>query len=374
MQNKNTKFSLWPVKQESFSKRTYNQASFTTTNPWALIRGCIDKNLASKSSEKEIAQPLADQAEFFFTAQAATDKLAAKSLLLYYSAMNLVKTCLIVRGNIKGAKDIKERNGFRHGIESDFTEGSADDPIKNSIITIKRSRGGKSQIEIFDEFLRLFNCHIRRRAKIRIKLTDILPQVVTGHKLWSHFLGEKDYFLPLEKLEFFVQPEIKKICVLGKIKITDSRRISGTHFESITNSGLSNKTEIINAEPEADCWSFKLPSKRYTVYSTDMLEKIAGDIRNQVWSVVTSTHPYRKYYFYAIGTERETVMPQLASMYAIMFFLGSVSRYRPHFFNRLLKSKYGPLINEFLTSVPNQFLYLMASEIAMRDVSRPAVI
>ena len=374
MQNKVTKFSRWPVFHDEQVGKTYNQASLTTTNPWALIRGCINRNLPSESHEQEIALPLADQAEFFFDAQARTDKWAAKSLLLYYSAMNLVKTCLIVRGNIKGTKSIKERGGFRHGVESDYTEGPDDDPIRKSTITINRSRGGKTPIEIFDEFLRLFNCHIRRNVKMRIKLVEILPQIVTGHKLWSHFLSAKERFIPIESLDFLIQPENRSIRIVGTVKVKDSKRISGTHRGSIIFSGLNPKTEITNAQREMDYWTFSLPPKKYKEYSTDMLNKAAETVKNQLWSVVTSSHPYRKYYLYVTDSKRKSVMPQLASMYGIMFFLGSVSRYRPHFFNKLMKSKYGPLIIEFLTSIPNQFLYLMASEIAMRDISRPAVI
>jgi len=57
-----------------------------------------------------------------------------------------------------------------------------------------------------------------------------------------------------------------------------------------------------------------------------------------------------------------------------MFFLGSVTRYNPLYFDDLLESRYGPLIETFISESPMQFLYLMASEILEREVSKPAII
>jgi hypothetical protein len=64
----------------------------------------------------------------------------------------------------------------------------------------------------------------------------------------------------------------------------------------------------------------------------------------------------------------------MLSVYLLMFFLGSVTRYSPLYFEDLLDSKYGPLFETFLSEAPLQFLYLMASEILGREVSKPAII
>jgi hypothetical protein len=57
-----------------------------------------------------------------------------------------------------------------------------------------------------------------------------------------------------------------------------------------------------------------------------------------------------------------------------MFFLGSVTRYSPGYFEDLLDSKYGPLFATFISESSLQFLYLMASEILAREVSKPVII
>ena len=46
-----------------------------------------------------------------------------------------------------------------------------------------------------------------------------------------------------------------------------------------------------------------------------------------------------------------------------MFFLGSVTRYSPLYFEDLLESKYGPFFDTFISESPEQF-YLVASDIS----------
>ena len=55
-------------------------------------------------------------------------------------------------------------------------------------------------------------------------------------------------------------------------------------------------------------------------------------------------------------------------IYAIMFFLGSVTRYNPYFFDTLMDEKEQWLISEFLNTQPKQFLYYMASAVVGKPV------
>jgi hypothetical protein len=57
-----------------------------------------------------------------------------------------------------------------------------------------------------------------------------------------------------------------------------------------------------------------------------------------------------------------------------MFFLGYVTRYFPGDFENFRESKYGPFFDTFISESPMQFLYLMASDILGREVSKPAII
>lgn len=86
-----------------------------------------------------------------------------------------------------------------------------------------------------------------------------------------------------------------------------------------------------------------------------------------VWVILTD-----KGYRYYLGDfpplER---LPQLASIYAVMFYLGSITRYKPYDFDRIVEGRYGWLVGEFLATQPQQFLYLLASTMAGTDVVQP---
>jgi hypothetical protein len=60
-------------------------------------------------------------------------------------------------------------------------------------------------------------------------------------------------------------------------------------------------------------------------------------------------------------------------MYLIIFFLGSITRYQPHHYDRLLDTDYGAHLIGAISEIPNQFIYLMASEILGREVTRASL-
>jgi YaaC-like Protein len=106
----------------------------------------------------------------------------------------------------------------------------------------------------------------------------------------------------------------------------------------------------------------------------DRLLNVAGSIHHKLWCAVLLHPPYRKYYLYVSPPEeRGAVLPQLLSMYAVVFFLGSITRYRPHHFDRLLDSHYGAHLLGALNEVPLQFIYLLASEMLGREVTKASI-
>ena len=97
--------------------------------------------------------------------------------------------------------------------------------------------------------------------------------------------------------------------------------------------------------------------------------------RNRIWETVKTASPYRKSYIYCTPpSEQAKRLPQMLSIYALMFFLGHVTRYFPGHFEDFLDSRFGPFFDTFISESPMQFLYLMASEILGREVSKPAII
>ena len=67
--------------------------------------------------------------------------------------------------------------------------------------------------------------------------------------------------------------------------------------------------------------------------------------------------------------ERENVLPQPAVLYAIMFYLGSIVRYRPYDFDKLVQKKHRWVIDEFLQIAPKQYVILMINELTQSEIS-----
>jgi hypothetical protein len=55
----------------------------------------------------------------------------------------------------------------------------------------------------------------------------------------------------------------------------------------------------------------------------------------------------------------------------VIFCLGSITRYKPDVFDKIISGKQNWIVEEFLASIPVQFLYGLASELASVDVVRP---
>ncbi|MGH8543434.1 MAG: YaaC family protein [Gammaproteobacteria bacterium] len=107
---------------------------------------------------------------------------------------------------------------------------------------------------------------------------------------------------------------------------------------------------------------------------SDKIPALVEKLRHHLWAVANNTRPFREYYLYVAPVlERQQVVPQLISIYAITFYLGSIARYRPQHFDSILASTFGSQLQEFLSSQPTQFVYLLASDFAKREIARAAL-
>ncbi len=57
-----------------------------------------------------------------------------------------------------------------------------------------------------------------------------------------------------------------------------------------------------------------------------------------------------------------------------MFYLGSITRYKPYDFDKIITQRYSWLIGEFLSTQPMQFLYALASHLDGVEVVRPELV
>ena len=107
----------------------------------------------------------------------------------------------------------------------------------------------------------------------------------------------------------------------------------------------------------------------------EVVESLMVELRPKLWSSVLIVPPYTKYYLYVSPTSRRMeVLPQLLSMYLTMYFLGSITRYRPHHFGLLIRGNFGAFIEGMVNDIPRQFLYLAASTFLRREIAKAAIV
>ena len=190
---------------------------------------------------------------------------------------------------------------------------------------------------------------------------------------------QKERFVAIEKIDTMQNPITKEIWLNLNIYADDLTRLNITHSELLTKAGLSNDfTEVSNKSGSPDPKRILKFEQNSTIqYSrpSDEVPLLVEGLRHRLWAIVQSIPPYRKHYLYLCPhTEQDQLLPQLATSYALIFLLGSVTRYRPQEFDSLLRGRDGSFIQEFLSSAPRQFLYLLASDFAERDITLPAIV
>ena len=93
-----------------------------------------------------------------------------------------------------------------------------------------------------------------------------------------------------------------------------------------------------------------------------------------MWCIMRTVPPYRRYYFWAARELTNSLMHPLLSVYVVIFYLGSVTRYRPYYFEELQASPFGNLFDEIIQTQGQQILFHLAAEFQERDISWPAVL
>lgn len=101
---------------------------------------------------------------------------------------------------------------------------------------------------------------------------------------------------------------------------------------------------------------------------TPAIAELSENLRHLGLFAILTEKGYR---YYLGHFAPRLLFPQLCSVYAAMFYLGSVTRYKPHHFDSIVSRGYEWLVADFLDSQPSQFLYLLASTIAGVEVKKP---
>jgi hypothetical protein len=329
-------------------------------DPWELMAEAIARAV-KPGRTRDVAQSFRLQAEDYFRVATTGRELAVKPVLLYYAFLNLSKAYGVAKGNT----NLTDR-AF-HGVSCEPNPKS----VPGSLIKFETRRGTL----VFQELLKLLNGNAAVLNPNGLRLGYLLPQILPGHRLWCYATNRSERFSTIEEVELIHSPTDKQVWLNLYLNKNDLERLAIPSLRVVSQADLGEfEVAIGHSHDDWICFQQRTPD----VYSADPAEallQIVQRVKNKIWETVKTASPYRKPYIYWNPPQEQLArLPQALSIYLLMFFLGSVTRYTPGHFDDLLDSKYGPFFETFLSESPMQFLYLMASEILGREVSKPAII
>jgi hypothetical protein len=124
----------------------------------------------------------------------------------------------------------------------------------------------------------------------------------------------------------------------------------------------------VRAAAQNEAWFETTPERGRKRGVNTAISRLGDSIRALGAAPILTGEGYRVYLPVVAPRNR---LPSLAAGYAAVFFLGSVTRYRPDVFGKLVSGGYAWVVEEFLSTYPLQFIYALASELAGVDVVRP---
>ncbi len=358
-------FSYFPVTKGNRRYGLYD--TVFAVSPWSVMRGVASNRLTKADATEALA--FLQQAEDFH--RAASSGVSTNPVLTYYSFVNLAKALIRIRG-YQGSFD-----RAMHGLTEKTAEGGTE-LVDSKVV----ARDNGSTINIFPELVERLG-YPRPKESSEYLVPELLPQMVVGHRIWRESQqGHTERFIDLKHIEFVNDSTGSTLWLRLYVGRKDLARYDITRKRLLDEGGLAgdfHEVKVITTdrwaeEDELVCLEQSTPVA-YTGRPTDVVATLVNWMKPRLWRIASSIPGagYRRYYLHLTPPSETSRLPQLASMWALFFYFGSVVRYRPHLFNSALQGSQGAFVAEFVAAQPDQMLYLLASELCSREVARPAI-
>ena len=368
VRDREVEFSLYPMARTN--RRWGIHSTLYAADPWAVIAGSVNDAIPTPSDRSAAASFIRQAREYFSAAERATS-VETRPLLYYYSFLNLAKAISMGRG--RSGLVGKVSHGIAHvgGPGTGHTPATARLQIGASDPT---PGGTKSAIDELHWALEGTNVPTGHYS-----VSEIIPQSVIGHRMWREAFTQPrmERFIPIETVKFLHDDAATHIWLnvylnrstlrargRGITEVLRESRLDGTFAAAtIPDPGGSSKYHLLQQ---------RVPTT-YTGRAADVVVEAVSGVKPNVWQTVTAVPPYRRFYLY-LSPETERRMPQWLSIYATLFWLGSLTRYQPVELFQALDGPYGPFFREFLETQPKQLLYILASDAKRQNVTKAAVV
>lgn len=362
-------YSFWPTKTGAKGNASLQSLLFSL-DPWAIIDQAIKATCPSGAKPEALA--CVRQARDFYDGANDTQRVSARPLALYYCFMNLVKAFCLTRGTQTTF------NKAQHGLSEMLQPGNRE--LADAFLRAFPSPNGRNELQNFAEFMKALTGNTLL-AQLDLNVPLLLPQILPGHRLWAFAANKKERFVAVQDIRTFLVKGTGELWLNLYFVSDDLSRIGVTSKTFLTESSLAPAfAQVACVEKDSSgrsliCYQQVTPHVCANSKYANYLERLFGSIRPLLWATVATVPPYRRHYVYLRPTvEQLQVLPQLLSIYALAYYLGSITRYRPHHFPLITDSVFGPRIQDFITGQPQQFLYLLASEFAKREITKPSIV
>lgn len=325
-----------------------------TSNVWAFLKEKCEEKFGQKAKKPHA---FIEQAYDFYLS-ASNPRLSSRPLLYYYAFLNMVKTFLLLQ-------DIDLAEYPKHGISPVKIKKKK---LRFEGQMVKMEQIASDHSQIFPEFLRQFqNCPIYNKP---IRIVDLLGQIPAIHRTYCLSKGKcsDPAFCPTRSIQLMKDKDAVWAKMVIDKKDRDVEKTLSAVKKNKTFKETFEQVKPLSEGMAKNCYIFETTAERYIKRGIDSaISKIAKKIRRcGVWSIITPSG----YRYYLNNSKGRTIIPQLCAMYAIMFYLGSITRYRPDEFDTIFKG-HSWLISDFIDTAPEQFIYLLASIIAETEVVVP---
>ena len=349
------------------------------SDTWALWHYIIKsqkKRFPGKTNYPFLLSVL-EQAQYFYEA-ASVAPIKSKPLLYYYSFLNIAKAAIVLRN----PELLDSTLEFNHGIDSCSITSKA--KLEGCYVLIKsliRTDGQNKKISVAYQLAQLFGDNIEVKTPSptnhdngpwKIDIISLLKSCIGIHRTVSETYKSNESFVRLEAP--IIEKNGKQLIYKGIVNSTQQERSLLT-TAGYTISEINNK------------WQFE---EKYNMPTPNLSRNIFYQFSKQIsgkglWTYTTGDdyklyiNPYRLikvpqdnvYKFSEFNGATQTFQVTLSSatvIYYLMFFFGSITRYHPYLFEKVLTDKEIWLVSEFLKTQPFQFILLLTSKVLGRPL------
>lgn len=365
LKDRELEFSFYPMTRSN--RRWGIHSTLYAADPWAVIAGSVTAEISSPNDKAAAASFVRQAREYFAAAERATS-IETPPLLYYYSFLNLAKA--IAMGRKRSGLVGKVTHGIGHvgGAGTGHTPSTAKLQLQSS------GPGVKSAIDELHWAL-----EGRGVDAGHYSVSDIIPQSVIAHRMWREAFPQprNERFIPLDRVQFLEDATANQIWLTAWISRSTLRARGRGLTEVMRESKLDADFGAVAVQDTKISSAYHVLEQRIpTLYSgraADVVVDAVEVLRPNLWQTVTANPPYRRFYLYLSPTG-EKRLPQWLSIYATIFWLGSLTRYQPVELFDALDGKYGSFFREFLETQPRQLLYMLASDAKQQNVTRAAIV